>query len=167
MTKEFEIELRGPMTTEQHSEIIKKLDDEGEFLEDKERILIDYSQEVNEDMESRDKDIRLRVTNKVPEIVVKLGSWGGSEQREEISVLTQGSSFDGLVKIFGAMGYNKGVLCIRKTKAYMYKDVEFAFVEIPGYGFSYEAEKIVSDESKKDEATESIKEVCAELGLSI
>ena len=73
MTKEFEIELRGPMTKEQHTEIIKKLDNEGEFLEDKERILIDYSQEINEDMESRDKDIRLRVTNKVPEIVVKLG----------------------------------------------------------------------------------------------
>lgn len=118
-------------------------------------------------METRGTDIRLRVTNKRPEIIVKLGSWGGNEQREELSVMAEQGSFDTLVKIFGVMGYRKGMLCVRKSKVYEYKGVEFTLVEIPGNHYTYEAEKLVAADADKDAATVEIKKVCAELELQV
>lgn len=168
MAKTFEIEVRGPLTREQYQELTKKFDTEGELIEEKERVLIDYSTFLSgEEMETRKTDIRLRVTNTRPEIIVKLGSWGGNEQREELSVMAEQGSFDTLVKIFAVMGYRKGMLCVRKTKAYRYKDVEFALVEIPGSHYTYEAEKLVAADADKDTATSEIENVCSALGLQV
>lgn len=168
MPKTFEIEVRGPLTQQQYHALSGKFQVEGEFVTKKDRVLIDYSTFLSgEEMENRRRDIRLRVTNGQPEIVVKLGFWGGNEQREEISVLTHKGTFYNLVKIFNAMGYGKGMLCVRNSLVYNYKGVEFALVEIPGHSYTYEAEKVVSSEDKKTKAMEEIKEVCEELGLSL
>lgn len=166
MAQEFEIEVRGPLTKEQYHTLSQKLETDGEFVTKKDRVLIDYSTFLaGEELEERKKDIRLRVTNKKPEIIVKLGGWGGNEQREELSVLTHEGSFDTLVKIFNAMGYSKGMLCVRNSTVYNYKGVEFALVEIPGYCYTYEAEKVVSSEHEKDTATAEVQKVCVGLGL--
>jgi predicted adenylyl cyclase CyaB len=166
MAQEFEIEVRGPLTEEQYHTLSKKLEAEGEFVTKKDRVLIDYSTFLTgEELEGRKKDIRLRVTNKQPEIIVKLGGWGGNEQREELSVLTHEGSFDTLVKIFNAMGYSKGMLCVRNSNVYNYKGVEFALVEIPDHCYTYEAEKVVSSDADKDTATTEVQKVCEELGL--
>ena len=168
MSKTFEIEVRGPLMQAQYENLAKKFNDEGTHKETKERVLIDYSSFLpGEEMETRGTDIRLRVTNKRPEIIVKLGSWGGNEQREELSVMAEQGSFDTLVKIFGVMGYRKGMLCVRKSKVYEYKGVEFTLVEIPGNHYTYEAEKLVTADADKDAATVEIKNVCAELGLQV
>ena len=168
MSQQFEIELRGLLSKDQFNQLSDTFSHEAEFAQNKNRVLIDYSTFLEgQGIKERQKDIRLRSTNGQPEIIVKLGSWGGSEQREELSVLTHKDSFDTLVKIFNALGYNKGVLCVRNSAVYNYDGVEFALVEVPGHSYYFEAEKVVSSESEKDKARDDVAAVCARLGLSI
>lgn len=107
----------------------------------------------------------MRVTNGVPEIIVKLGRWGEKDCRREISVKTAPGSFDDLVEIFGILGLKKGVLCIRNSKVYDYKDTEFALVEVPNHSYFYEAEKMIDKSESEEDATRKILDVCNELKL--
>lgn len=73
----------------------------------------------------------MRVTNGIPEIIVKIGEWSGTEQRKELSFFGKQGEFDTLVEIFAALGFRKGMMCERKSKVYEYKGIEFALVEVP------------------------------------
>lgn len=161
-TQDMEVEIRGPLTKSEFDELNTFLAEKGIFKEKKERVLIDYSS----GMENRTKDIRIRETNGVPEIILKLGSWGGTESREEISIKTESGKFESLVKVFGELGYEKGVLCVRNSMVYDYKGIEFALVEVPNHSFFFEAE-IVSTPEGAEEAEKSIKQVCDELNLKV
>ena len=119
----IEMEIRGPLTKSEYLNLEKFLKKNGRFKQKKDRVLIDYS---SEGLESRKNDIRLRVTNKIPEIVIKTGKLGGSDKRQELSVLTKKNNFDNLVKIFAALGLKKGILCVRKGNIYKYKDIELS-----------------------------------------
>lgn len=160
--KDIEVEIRGPLTKDEFDKLNSFLLQDGVFREKKERILIDYSSGV----ENRTKDIRIRETNGVPEIVLKLGSWGGTESREEISIKTELGKFESLVKVFGELGYEKGVLCVRNSMVYDYKGIEFALVEVPNHSFFFEAE-IVSTPEGTEEAEKNIKQICDELNLKV
>lgn len=160
--KDIEVEIRGPLTKDEMDRLNTFLSNNGTFKEKKERVLIDYSS----GMENRTKDIRIRETNGVPEIILKLGSWGGTESREEISIKTESGKFESLVKVFGELGYEKGVLCIRNSMVYDYRGIEFALVEVPNHSFFFEAE-IVSTPEGAEEAEKSIKQVCDELNLKV
>ncbi len=160
--KDIEVEIRGPLTKDGFDKLDTFLQKEGVFKQKKERVLIDYSS----GMENRTKDIRIRETNGVPEIVLKLGSWGGTESREEISIKTESGKFESLVKVFGELGYEKGVFCVRNSIVYDYKGIEFALVEVPNHSFYFEAEILSTREGSKD-AENEIKKICEELGLNI
>ena len=165
--KNIEIEIRGPLTTNAYAELKSFLETNARKVETKERILIDYSSFLPGEMKDRKKDIRLRITNNVPEIMVKLGNWGGVDQRKELSVTTAPGTFDTLVEIFAALGYEKGVLCDRRTEAYEYKGVEFALVEVPDHSYYYEAEKMARADQDMEILTEEITSVCSDLNLPI
>ena len=166
MAKNFEIELRGPLSSDAFNRLNDFLSKNGVLKEKRNRILIDYSTFLpDQGIKERTKDIRLRVTNKKPEIIIKVGNWGGSDHREELSVFAEEGSFDTLVKSFHVLGYSKGVLCVRNSSIYTYKDIEFAVVEVPEHSYYFEAEKIVNSEPEKEEALHDIHAVCAELGL--
>lgn len=166
--KNIEVELRGLISKEKILELEEIFQKNGKFKGVKDRILIDYSTYLpNEGIENRTKDIRLRVTNKIPEIIVKLGKWGGEENRKELSILTKQGEFDKLVQIFGAIGLIKGALCVRKTKVYDYKNVEFSLVEIPNHSYYFEAEKLIDDNDNEEEAKNEIKRICKELDLNL
>lgn len=167
MQKDIEIEIRGPLSTEKYAELKSFLDAHGEKKSVKDRVLIDYSTFLPGDMADRKKDIRLRVTNGIPEIIVKLGSWGENEQRRELSIITQTGTFDTLTEIFAALGYEKGMLCVRKTDVYDYKGIEFALVEVPDHSYYYEAEKMAHSGEDADVLAKEITGVCNELGLQV
>jgi len=167
MQKDIEIELRGPLSAEQYARLNSFLETNGAKKGMKDRVLIDYSTLLPGAMADREKDIRLRVTNGVPEIIVKLGSWGENEQRRELSVTTAPHTFDTLTEIFAALGYEKGVLCGRKSTVYDYKGIEFALVEVPGHSYYYEAEKMAHAGEDGDALVKEITDVCTELGLQI
>ncbi len=167
MDKTFEVELRGPVSQESYGQLKTLLDEQGVLLQTRSRILIDYSTFLpNEGIKERQRDIRLRITNGKPEIIIKTGSWGGSDQRKELSVFAEEGSFDRLVQAFHVLGYDKGVLCVRNSLLYKYKEVEFALVEVPGHSYYFEAEKM-SDEAGKDAATQEIADLCKTLGLTL
>ena len=142
MDKNIEIEIRGPLSKKEFDNLVKFFEKKGTKTSEKDRVLIDYSTFLEGGVEKRKKDIRLRVTNGIPEIIVKVGEWGGTEQRKELSAFTKPGEFDTLVEIFGELGFCKGMLCVRKSKVFEYKDIEFALVEVPGHSFYYEAEKM-------------------------
>ncbi|MCX6803210.1 MAG: hypothetical protein NTY48_01415 [Candidatus Diapherotrites archaeon] len=167
MDKNIEIEIRGPLSQKEFENLVKFFEDNGKKKSEKDRVLIDYSTFLEGGVENRKKDIRLRVTNGIPEIIVKVGEWGGVEQRKELSVFTKQGEFDTLVEIFGELGFGKGMLCVRKSKVFEYKDIEFALVEVPNHSFYYEAEKMASDNENGDELIKQIESVCNELELSI
>jgi adenylate cyclase class IV len=167
MDKNIEIEIRGPLSKEEFDNLVKLFEVEGEKTSEKDRVLIDYSTFLEGGIEKRKKDIRLRVTNGVPEIIVKVGEWGGTEQRKELSAFTKPGEFDTLVEIFGELGFIKGILCVRKSKVYEYKGIEFALVEVPGHSYYYEAEKMATNKENGDNLIKEIENVCKELKLSI
>lgn len=167
MDKNIEIEIRGPLSKEKFNNLVSFFDKEGRKLTEKDRILIDYSTFLEGGVENRNKDIRLRVTNGIPEIIVKLGKWGGTDQRKELSVFTNPNSFDNLVEIFGELGFVKGMLCARKSKVYEYKGVEFALVEVPNHSYYYEAEKMAHENESAEQIIEKIKKLCLDLQLEM
>lgn len=166
MNKNIEVEISGPLTKEQNAELMDFFGKNGKKTNVKHRVLIDYSTFLGDGIRNRKKDIRLRITNGNPEIIVKLGDWNSANHRKELSVFTEVGSFDRLVQIYAALGYEKGMLCERTTQVYEYDGIEFALVEVPGHSFHYEAE-IMSDEKSVEEARAHIEKVCKKLGLEI
>jgi adenylate cyclase class IV len=168
MKSDIEIEVRGLLSEEEYYRVNTFLKENGTFKEEKNRTLIDYSTYLpNEGVRDRTKDIRVRMTNGVPEIVVKLGSWGGSESRRELSFKGVSGDFDTLVEIFGHLGLSRGVLAERHTLAYEYKGIEFALVTVPNHSYYFEAEKMANASEDVASVEEEIKLVCAEIGLSV
>ncbi len=167
MEKNIEIEVRGPLSKEKFESLVDLFEKDGKKTAEKDRILIDYSTFLEGGVENRKKDIRLRVTNGVPEIIVKIGEWGGTDQRKELAVFTKPGSFDTLVEIFAMLGFSKGVLCVRKSKVYEYKGIEFALVEVPGHSYYFEAEKMAGENDDVNKITEEIKQVCKDLNLEM
>lgn len=164
--KEIEVEVRGRLSHKEYVALKLFLGEHGEHIESKKRILLDYSTFLEgEGIKERQRDIRLRVTNGVPEIITKLGAWGGSESRRELSVKAEPGSFDTLVETYAALGYQKAMLCVRCTEAYMYKGVEFAVVEVPGHSYFFEAEQVVVA-GEEEKAHAHLSDVCSELGLA-
>jgi len=164
----IEVELRGPLSKDEFVKLNEFLKMRGSFKLNKERILIDYSTFIpSQGLEGRTKDIRLRVTNKIPEIIVKIGKMGGTESRKEISILVKHGDFDKLVQVFAAIGLTKGMLCVRRSRVYMYKNVEFSLIEVPNHSFYFEAEKLVSSIKSRERVQKDIKKVCKRLGLKL
>lgn len=165
--KNIEVEIRGPLTKAKYGALIGFLHENGKELNEKKRVFIDYSTFLEGGVEHRQKDIRIRSTNGESEIIIKLGNWGGAENRKELSVYIKDGSFDTLVEIFGELGYVKGVLCERIIKNFLYKDVEFAVVEVPGHSFYYEAEIMATSDEDHDEVLKKLQNICTDLSLKI
>ncbi len=164
--KNIEIELRGPLSESRYGELADFLENNGEFIKDKKRVLIDYSTFIKgQELEGRTKDIRLRATNGIPEIIIKLGEWKGSDQRKELSIKTEPGTFDTLVQIYAALGYGKGMLCVRDIKVYRYRDAEFALCQVPGHSYYFEAEKLINNMDEKDKIKRELETICDELEL--
>lgn len=167
MPKEFEVELRGRLQPDEAEALVMFLGENGTAKTEKRRVLIDYSTFLEGGVRDRRKDIRIRNTNGKPEIIIKLGSWGNNESREEISIPTeQEVAFDQLAHAMNALGYSKGVLAVRNSKVYDYKGAEFAVVEVPGHSYYFEAEKVVSD-GDQAQALDELSRLCKEMQLNI
>lgn len=166
MTKNIEVESSGPLTIAQKKELEALFNKDGKKKTTKHRVLIDYSTFLGDGVRNREKDIRLRITNGKPEIIVKLGAWNSANHRKELSAFAEVGSFDTLVQIFAALGYKKGMLCERITNVYEYDGIEFALVEIPNHSFHFEAE-IMSDEKDVEKSKKHIEDVCEKLGMKI
>jgi predicted adenylyl cyclase CyaB len=169
MNNNLEIELRGPISKEKIRELTILFKKKGKFKSRKDRILIHFFEDHGDEAALRNltKDFRIRTTNGRPELILKLGAWGGREQRQELCVTLHNGQFDTLVTILGHMGFDKGIFAERRGSIYTYKGIEFSLVEVPGHSYYFEAEKMVSKKSEVAKAHQDILAVCAELGLTV
>ncbi len=165
---DIEIELRGRLTNEQYLTLLTTLQKDGTYKEHKHRLLLDYSTFLpGEGVAERKQDIRLRITNGVPEIMTKIGGWGGDEHRREISIFTEAGSFDRLVETYGILGYTKAIVAERHTEVFDYKGFEFALVTVPNHSHYFEIETMAHGEADIARVKAEMRTVCEELQLEI
>lgn len=163
---QFEVEVRGPIhTAEEYARVEELLKKDGTFVREEKRIIVDYSTMRDGGVRERTLDIRARVTNGEPEMIIKRGSWGGDEVREEVSVPVHRGKFFDLLRAYALLGYTKGVLVARKSKVYTYRDTEIVLVTIPNHSSFFEAEHIVQHEAQHDAARASLEAVVQSLAL--
>jgi adenylate cyclase class IV len=168
MSAEIEIELRGPLTQKQYEDLLTFLKSKGTFIEHKHRLLLDYSTFLEgEGVADRTRDIRLRTTNGQPEIITKIGGWGGDEHRREISIKTEFGSFDRLVETYGQLGYIKAIVAERYTEVFEYQGYEFALVTVPNHSYYFEVEKMAENEDDVMNVKNSMRQLCAKLQLEL
>lgn len=166
--KNIEVEVRGLVRGGEHRQLIAKLQAGGKQIGTRSRVLIDYSYFLPDgDIQKRTRDIRLRISNGVPEIIVKVGSWGGKEQRQEYSIMCENEEFNKLVETFAVLGFRRGAMCFRRSKIYNFKGSEFVIVEVPNHSRYFEAEILVEKESETTLAQKKLQSICADLGLRI
>ncbi len=165
---DIEVESRGPLSSEDLTRLKKLFDKEGSFITTKNRVHVCYGDldNLTDPSTHTDLDVRAKITNGIPEMSIKIGKWGASEGREEISVVLQKGQFANLIRAYAALGFRRGLIAIRNTQVYRYQDVEFALVEVPGHSWFFEAE-IITSSAGLDAAKQRIAEVCASLSLKI
>ena len=164
---QFEVEVRGPIPSHaEYERLVEILNRDGVFVREDKRVIIDYSTFLDGGVRERTLDIRARITNGEPEIIIKRGTWGGDEVREEVSVPVHRGKFFDLLRAYALLGYTKGVLVIRKSKVYRYKDTEIVLVSIPNHSFFFEAERIVEHEAEHDAARALLEGVVQSLSLT-
>jgi len=164
MEKNYEVELRRPLTSTDYERVSDFLLKNGELIANLHRFLIDYSTFL-EGIGTRKRDIRVRITNGQPELVVKMGEWGGTH-RKEVSVLLKDSQFENAIQFLGLLGYIKGVACERIIKCYKYKGINLSLVEVPGYSYFFEAEKM-GIETEVNLISQEMLDVIHQLGLKV
>lgn len=145
-----EVEITGPLTKNELDEIRSELKSwkyEGRF----DRYLINFT---TEEMRKNKLDVRARITNGVPELVVKHGEWG-SGKRIETLVQCEQNQFLPLVRALGAMGLIEAIGGHRVSERFTNSDMEFAIIEVPGYSYFYEAELMVN-QGQEDEAMDRL-----------
>lgn len=163
----IEVEIRGVVADEARGALTALLEREGSAPKVKERVLIDYSTLMEKNMRERTKDIRVRATNGVSEIIVKLGAYGGSDARKELSLPVGEHSFDTLVQVMAALGYERGMLTSRTIYAYAYAGVEITLVHVHDGPWQFEMEKMVEHDADVPQAQKDLHTLAETLGLTV
>lgn len=163
---QFEVEIRGPIrSAQEYDRVDSFLQAQGTLVREDKRIIIDYSTFLEGGVRERTLDIRARVTNGEPEMIIKKGAWGGDEVREEVSVPVHRGKFFDVLRAYALLGYTKGVLIARKSKVYSYRDTEIVLVTIPHHSSFFEVERIVQHEAEHDSARALLEGVVQSLHL--
>jgi len=165
----FEVEVRGPLTKGQYNRLIKNLEEKGKFVSEKSRLSVMYFRddipEKSDNIKDDPVDLRVRITNKKAEIVMKYGSWGGSDNRKEFIFPIDPDKFEEALEFLKYLGWHIAVVYATKSRVYTYKGIEFAVVNIKDFGYNYEAEILVNDDSKTKETYNKIRKICQEFDL--
>src|SRR5262249_26477023 len=114
---------------------------------------------------SRFIDVRARVTNGSPELVIKHGEWGSSKRIETL-VECRENQFETLVMALVALGFKQGVGCRRIIERYMDNDIELSVIHVPNYTNFYEAE-LLAPLGTEDTAMVRLEEWAKGLGLRV
>jgi adenylate cyclase class IV len=163
-----EVEHRGLLTEKKFTKLNKFLKKNGKFLGEKDRFSVIYSPRGKETLRviRSPIDLKIRITNKKTELVLKYGRWSGNDARKEFLFPIDSRKFEEMTEFLMILGYYYGVLQATKTYCYLYKGIDFAIVKVPGWGYYFEAEIATNPESIK-KANEKIILVCKEFGLNV
>ena len=163
-----EVEVRGPLSHPQFNQLTKFLTQNGTFKQKNHRLSVCYTILRPEDKDiSSDLDIRARITNDEPELVIKIGKWRGSDIRKEVAIQLKRGEFSNLIAICATLGYTEAIVTENMTMVYEYKGVEFSLVDKIGHSYFFEAEMLVDEKADKNVIQKQIQSLCQELGLSL
>ncbi|MCK6681153.1 MAG: hypothetical protein L6R30_01890 [Thermoanaerobaculia bacterium] len=98
------------------------------------------------EMRQRRLDVRARVTNGRPELVVKHGEWG-TGVRVETAVGCEPGSFLDLARAIAGMGLSRAVGAHRRITRFLAGTVEVSMIEVPGFTWFFEVELLVPEQS--------------------
>lgn len=168
MEKQIEVEFIGAVSKNRFLELKEKFEKEGTFKKRKERISFMYFRDkIPKDLseiKDEDTDLRLRITNKEPELIIKSGLFTGSHSRKEISINFPIEDMQKYVDFLSALNWNVGVIYAVETFVYEYKGIEFSLVDIEDYGYNFEAE-ILTNPKNEPKARKEIYTVLNEINL--
>ncbi len=163
----YEVEIRGKIT-EDFATLLARFRKIATFVGEKDRFSLIYFnhglvKDVREIKEEK-IDLRLRITNKQAELILKYGTWGGSDSREEHSLPVPNEKFADTVLFLQRLGWTNGVVLATKTYVFQYQGIEFAFVSNKHLNY-FEAEKIVTSKKDVNKERDAILAVCQSLQL--
>ncbi|MGC9049253.1 MAG: CYTH domain-containing protein, partial [Patescibacteria group bacterium] len=166
---DIEVEIRGPLTKKQFQNLKKFLTKNGKLIGRKSRLSLMYFRKqvpknVNA-IKNDPVDLRLRITDGQATMVMKYGQWAGSDTRKEFEFPIEKNKFGQAIEFLKALGWTKTVVYATDASIYKYREVEFAVVEIKGYGYVYEAEIMVKNKKEISAARKKIKTLCSKIGL--
>jgi adenylate cyclase class IV len=169
MEKIIEVEVRGGI--ENFDETLENFNKKAKFIKEKDRISFIYFRDgtdVNDRSTIREDpvDLKLRITDKKAEIVMKYGRWGAEEARKEFLFPLELDKFGLALEFFSYLDWYKGVIVDTKTFLFQLDNIEFALVKSGDICY-FEAEKLISDEKEIKKTIEEIKGVCNELNLRV
>jgi predicted adenylyl cyclase CyaB len=163
----IEVEVRGRI--ENFDKTLEHFRKKAKFVEEKDRFTMLFlrkgAKPHREDVENELIDLRIRITNKKPELVLKYGKMSGCEGRKEILIPIQAHDFEKAVEMLKLLEWNHGVTIATKSYIFMYKDIEFALVKTTGLNY-FEAEQVVHEKEDANKIIEEIKEVCKDFHLN-
>ncbi len=164
----IEVEHRGVLTKRKFDELKLFLKKNGKFLEEKDRFSVIYYPRGKETfgLGSSKVDLKLRITNKKTELVLKYGKWSGNDARKEFLFPIDSRKFEEAIEFLFILGFYYGVLQATNSYLYMYKGVEIVLVDVPKFGYYFEAE-IATNENLVKRANQKIMLVCKELNLDV
>ena len=125
MKKEYE--LRAHLSQEQFKQIRDELCI-SQNPSTEARCFVDFSTPI-QGIGERSTDIRIRVTNAEPEIVVKNGPFGASIREEAVARIVP-ADLDQTFEIMALLGFREGVLCARKIMRWVVNDIEIALQQV-------------------------------------
>jgi len=165
----IEVEHRGIIPKKDFKKIKAFFDKNAKFIEEKDRFSVIYFQ--SRVVRAKDAvgdaiDLKVRITNKKAELAMKHGKWGGKDARREFLFPIEKEKFDEMVDFLKILGWTHGITMATKTFVYKYKEIEFALVEVPKWGYYFEAE-ILADENTAKEADEKLEAECKKIGLKL
>lgn len=164
-----EVEHRGYLTEEKFNELNKFFKKNGKYLGKQDRFSIIYSPSRGKETFKLNRspiDLKVRITNKKTELVLKYGKWSGNDARREFLFPIDSKKFDEIIEFLFILGFYYGVLQATKTYIYKYKGIEVALVKVPGWGYYFEAE-VVADVDLVANANKKITSVCQELNSNV
>jgi adenylate cyclase class IV len=164
---EIEVEHRGVLDEDKFQELKTFFEKEGESLGLNERFSVIYSQRENDQIKEvyeHPVDLKVRITNGEGELVLKYGKWSGNDARKEFLFPLEKEKFDEMIEFLKILGHYHGVLQATKTYLYRYKGIDFSLVDVPDWGYYFEAEVVTNPEDVQ-KANEKIEEECRKLGI--
>ncbi|MBS3140595.1 CYTH domain-containing protein [Candidatus Woesearchaeota archaeon] len=169
--KNIEVEVRGPLNESELKEAKAFFDKNAKFIKEKDRLTLLYfrGDKIPKDVSEyhgEKVDLRLRVTNKKAEMIIKYGSWSGSDSRKEISLQIDLNKFEEAIEFLKNLGWHVCVAYSTKTHVYEYKEIEFALVDILNLKDNYfEAEIMAHENEDINKIKQDLIKLCKEIGL--
>jgi adenylate cyclase class IV len=163
----IEVEYRGILTKSRFDDLNRFFRKNGKYFGKINRFSVIYSPSRGKEtfkLKRSPIDLKVRITNKKAELVLKHGRWSGNDARKEFLFPIDSKKFEEMIEFLMILGFYRGVLQAVKANLYLYKGIEFALVRVPGWGYYFEAE-IGTSRILVAKANKKIKQVCREIGL--